>query len=93
MTSNTSRRLTVVGAGTMGHGIAEVAAVAGHEVTPQEVDLDLAREGVNRVATDLEGAVDMRDGLVGDALGRSGGVEAPRDPGGQETQCTREQRA
>ncbi len=46
--------VTVVGAGSMGHGIAEVIAMAGCEVVLRDVDQGLADEGYERIRWSLE---------------------------------------
>ena len=50
-------RVFVAGAGLMGHGIAQVLAAAGRQVTLYEPDLDRAVAGRARVALNLERAV------------------------------------
>jgi len=47
----------VVGAGTMGHGIAQVAAQAGSNVTLVDVRLELAEAGLDKVRANLDGGV------------------------------------
>ncbi len=47
------RRVTVLGAGTMGHGIAELAALAGYEVSLRDVDEGIVREGYDRIEWSL----------------------------------------
>jgi 3-hydroxybutyryl-CoA dehydrogenase len=51
------RRVVVVGAGTMGHGIAQVSAMAGHTVTLVDTTLELARAGLARIRENLDGGV------------------------------------
>jgi 3-hydroxybutyryl-CoA dehydrogenase len=46
--------VAVLGAGTMGAGIAEVAARAGHAVRVVDVSLDAAQDAVTRIGTGLE---------------------------------------
>jgi enoyl-CoA hydratase/3-hydroxyacyl-CoA dehydrogenase len=46
--------LAVLGAGTMGHGIAEVAALAGYEVYLRDIEEDLVEEGYDQIAWSLE---------------------------------------
>jgi 3-hydroxybutyryl-CoA dehydrogenase len=46
-------RVFVIGAGLMGHGIAQVSAAAGKRVTLSERTLDLAEKGKGRVAANL----------------------------------------
>ncbi len=53
----TIQRIVVVGAGTMGHGIAQVAAQAGFEVRLADAVPGAAAKGLERVRTNLEGAV------------------------------------
>ncbi len=43
----------VVGAGTMGHGIAQVFAVAGFDVVLRDVTVELARKGRDSIAADF----------------------------------------
>lgn len=50
-------RVVVLGAGTMGHGIAQVAARAGCRTTLYDIDADVARSGLEKVAADLEKGV------------------------------------
>jgi 3-hydroxybutyryl-CoA dehydrogenase len=51
-------RVTVIGAGTMGAGIAYVAAAAGMEITLHDASDAALQAGVARVDRDLAGAVD-----------------------------------
>ncbi|MFC6726460.1 3-hydroxyacyl-CoA dehydrogenase NAD-binding domain-containing protein, partial [Halobium palmae] len=48
----------VLGAGTMGHGIAQVSAMAGHDVTLRDVDEGLVESGVANVRENLAGGVE-----------------------------------
>jgi len=50
-------RVFVAGAGLMGHGIAQVHAAVGKEVTVYEPDLARAEAGIARIAGNLERAV------------------------------------
>ncbi|NNK65002.1 MAG: 3-hydroxybutyryl-CoA dehydrogenase, partial [Gemmatimonadetes bacterium] len=59
------RRLAVIGAGTMGHGIAQVAAMAGHRVTLFDVDFVAAETGLQRIRKNLDKGVQL--GKVSDA--------------------------
>lgn len=52
-----SIRVGVIGAGTMGHGIAQVAAMAGHEVVLTDATRDLAERGMQRIRDNLDGGV------------------------------------
>lgn len=51
------KRVTVVGAGTMGHGIAQVAALAGFEVLLTDADTDVLPAALDRVRHNLEKGV------------------------------------
>ena len=51
-------RLAVVGAGTMGHGIAQVGAVAGCDVTLTDADPSALQVALGRVQANLDGGVD-----------------------------------
>ncbi len=46
-------RVTVLGAGTMGHGIAEVAAIAGYDVTLRDIEEDLVEDGLEQIEWSL----------------------------------------
>jgi 3-hydroxybutyryl-CoA dehydrogenase len=52
----------VIGAGTMGHGIAQAAATAGYSVTLVDTTMELARAGLDRIAANL--AEGVRRGKV-----------------------------
>jgi len=55
--SGNVRNVTVIGAGTMGHGIAQVAAMAGHTVTLVDASTELAERGRARIRENLDGGV------------------------------------
>jgi 3-hydroxybutyryl-CoA dehydrogenase len=57
MSASTVRRVFVAGAGLMGHGIAQVHAAAGMDVTLYEPDLARAVAGRDRIAGNLERSV------------------------------------
>lgn len=52
-----SERVVVVGAGTMGHGIAQVAAMAGYDVTLVDTDAAVLQHGIQRIAANLDDGV------------------------------------
>jgi 3-hydroxybutyryl-CoA dehydrogenase len=52
-----ARHIAVIGAGTMGHGIAQVAAMAGHQVALVDASDELAERGVERIRENLDGGV------------------------------------
>ena len=51
-------RVAVIGAGSMGHGIAETAAMAGYTVSLRDVEADLVEAGVERIAWSLDKLAD-----------------------------------
>ncbi len=52
------QRIVVVGAGTMGHGIAQVAAMAGSDVILMDRTSELVAGGIDRVRVNLDAGVD-----------------------------------
>jgi len=48
------KRVAVLGAGTMGHGIAEVFAMAGFEVRLMDVSDEILKNALNRIRDSLE---------------------------------------
>ena len=52
------KRVGVVGAGTMGHGIAQVSAMAGYEVVLTDADPDGLAHGIKHIATNLNKGID-----------------------------------
>jgi 3-hydroxybutyryl-CoA dehydrogenase len=51
-------RVTVIGAGSMGHGIAQVSAMAGHEVRLNDVDDERIEAGLESIEANLDGGLD-----------------------------------
>ena len=51
-------RVAVLGAGTMGHGIAQVSAMAGHEVIVRDLEDELVENGLAAIEKNLQGGVD-----------------------------------
>jgi 3-hydroxybutyryl-CoA dehydrogenase len=78
------KRVVVVGAGTMGHGIAQVAAVAGYPVTLVDVTAEAVERGAERIAANLAEGVargkvpaEERDAALGRlSTGTSAGAAA-----------------
>jgi 3-hydroxybutyryl-CoA dehydrogenase len=71
------RRVAVVGAGTMGHAIAQLCALAGAEVRLFDTSGDALRRGLDRARSNLDKAVDKGKIAPADrdaALGRLAGV-------------------
>ncbi|WP_265108150.1 3-hydroxyacyl-CoA dehydrogenase/enoyl-CoA hydratase family protein [Halosolutus halophilus] len=54
MSYETIDRVAVLGAGNMGHGITEVAAMAGYDVTMRDIEDELIEEGYEGIAWSLE---------------------------------------
>ncbi len=52
------KTIAVLGAGTMGHGIAQVAAQAGYQAFLYDVSRDLAEKGVRKISENLRVGVD-----------------------------------
>ncbi|WP_411966377.1 3-hydroxyacyl-CoA dehydrogenase family protein [Haloferax sp. YSMS24] len=50
--------VSVLGAGTMGHGIAQVSAMAGHEVTMRDIEDEYVQRGLDAIEQNLQGGVD-----------------------------------
>jgi 3-hydroxybutyryl-CoA dehydrogenase len=50
--------VAVLGAGTMGHGIAQVSAMAGHEVSMRDIEEDLVEDGLAAIEATLEGGIE-----------------------------------
>jgi 3-hydroxybutyryl-CoA dehydrogenase len=58
------RRISVLGAGTMGHGIAQVAAAAGYEVVMRDIDDAAVQRGMQSIERNLAKGVQL--GKVGE---------------------------
>src|SRR6202163_4677464 len=52
------KRIVVIGAGTMGNGIAHTAAASGFDVTLIDVAEELVQRGMSTIATNLQRGVD-----------------------------------
>ncbi|AEM59024.1 3-hydroxyacyl-CoA dehydrogenase [Haloarcula hispanica N601] len=46
--------VAILGAGTMGHGIAQVSAMAGHDVTLRDIEADIVDDGLAAIESNLE---------------------------------------
>ncbi|MDY6764106.1 MAG: 3-hydroxyacyl-CoA dehydrogenase family protein [Halobacteria archaeon] len=51
-------KIAVLGAGTMGHGIAQVSAMGGHNVTVRDIKHELVDEGIEQIEKNLQGGVE-----------------------------------
>lgn len=50
-------QISVIGAGTMGHGIAQASSMAGHEVTLRDIDESVLDEALAKIEENLNGAI------------------------------------
>ena len=67
------RRVAVIGAGTMGHGIAEVSALAGYEVVIVDVSQDILNKALERIKWSLDKLAErgtISKEKVGEVMGR-----------------------
>ncbi len=55
--------VAVLGAGTMGHGIAQVSAMAGHDVRLRDIDETIVTDGLANIESNLEAGIE-RDKLT-----------------------------
>lgn len=55
----TIETIGVIGAGTMGHGIAQVAAAAGYRVLLRDVDRDTLAQGIRCIESNLEKGIQL----------------------------------
>jgi enoyl-CoA hydratase/3-hydroxyacyl-CoA dehydrogenase len=74
-------RVAVIGAGSMGHGIAEVAAIAGYEVTLRDIEAELVEEGYDQIEWSLgklaeSGLLDQAPEVVLDRIDTEVDLEA-----------------
>lgn len=66
-------KIAVIGAGTMGHGIAQVAAQAGYEVALADVNDEMTARGLSKIEDNLKKGVErgkVTDGEKREALSR-----------------------
>src|ERR1700693_4186419 len=78
-------KVGVLGAGLMGHGIAQVAAQSGYQVVLRELDEATLQKGIARIEKQLARAVEKGKYTQGDADGVRGRIEGTvhyRDLGG-----------
>jgi 3-hydroxybutyryl-CoA dehydrogenase len=54
VTAKDIRKVAVIGAGTMGHGIAQICAMAGFDVMMRDVEESLVRRGEQRIRSNLD---------------------------------------
>src|SRR4051812_22795262 len=51
-------KVSVLGAGTMGHGIAQVAAMAGYQVFLHDINIDFVNRGLEKIRQNLDKGVE-----------------------------------
>lgn len=51
-------QVDVLGAGTMGHGIAQVSAMAGHDVQIRDIDEDIVADGLAAIESNLDEGIE-----------------------------------
>jgi 3-hydroxybutyryl-CoA dehydrogenase len=82
-----TERIFVIGAGLMGHGIAQVSAAAGKQVTLSDRTQQLAEQGRQRIAANLERQVAkgrLERAAADETLGRVVAAEGPEGAGGHD---------
>ena len=80
-------RVFVIGAGLMGHGIAQVSAAAGKTVTLSDRTAELAEKGKSRIAANLARQVEkgkLDQSTADEILGRIGSSEGTDGAAGHE---------
>jgi 3-hydroxybutyryl-CoA dehydrogenase len=75
------KKVGVLGAGLMGHGIAQVTAEAGYDVVLREVDDDHVRKGIGNIEKQLARAVEKGKREQADADAVRGRIEGTTDYG------------
>ena len=71
------QKVGVIGAGTMGHGIAQVCAMAGCEVVLQDVEAAGVERGLEKIRANLQKGVDrgkVEAQVMEDSLARLSGT-------------------
>ncbi len=82
MTTQSIKKITVLGAGTMGHGIAQVAAMSGFETVLFDIDSGALDNGLSRVQGNLDKGVDrgkVTEPLRDETLARLSGTHVLSD--------------
>jgi 3-hydroxybutyryl-CoA dehydrogenase len=83
-----SEKVAVLGAGTMGHGIAQVAAASGWETVLYDVRDDLAAGGIERIRQNLEKGVERGKVSGADRDAALGRLSPTSDLAGAAAGCT-----
>lgn len=74
------QRVTVLGAGTMGRGIAQVAAQAGFDVVLRDVDAEALRRGLELIRTTLDAGVEKGKVLPAEREATLARIRTETDP-------------
>ena len=72
--------MAVIGAGTMGHGIAQVAAMAGYQTRLTDTNSDALTDAMSRIASNLAGAVSRSKMTQDDADAAIARIATAADP-------------
>jgi 3-hydroxybutyryl-CoA dehydrogenase len=72
-------KVCVIGAGTMGHGIAQVSAAAGHQVVLRDIDEEILASAMASVESNLDGAVARDKMSESDAEATLGRIQTTTD--------------
>jgi len=72
--------VAVIGAGTMGHGIAQVAAMAGYQTRLTDTNSDALTDAMSRIASNLAGAVSRSKMTQDDADAAIARIATAADP-------------
>jgi 3-hydroxybutyryl-CoA dehydrogenase len=79
--SSEIKKVGVLGAGLMGHGIAQVTAAAGYDVVLREVDDDTLQKGLGKIEKQLAKAVEKGKSSQEDADAVRGRIQGTTDYG------------
>ncbi|ELY99380.1 3-hydroxyacyl-CoA dehydrogenase family protein [Natrialba asiatica] len=72
-------QVTVLGAGSMGHGIAQVSAMAGYDVVLRDIESELVDDGLEGIRKNLQGGVDRDKVTEGEMEATLGRIEGTTD--------------
>lgn len=73
------RKICVLGAGTMGHGIAQVCAQSGYEVNLQDIKDELVEAGISKIRKFLSSSVERQKMTQAEANAVSGRIKGITD--------------
>jgi len=72
-------RITVIGAGSMGHGIAQVSAAVGHDVKLNDVDDERVQAGLDAIERNLEEGIERGKVTEGERDATLGNIDGTAD--------------